>query len=291
MEAEANWSTRWLDPSNYAYTNSLLRDGWAWEFLRRNRDYQTAARTLPIEPTQPRPLTKQIHIIEANDTGQAASWGLHVCETADRSSADAAVFWRSNFNARILPLEARPISSNHDEAFDIRQFDCRVTILHGADAVEHVLISDHSHHIQLEVRGRSLLVGPVLLHYDIKGFADVQPKLLTVHQLVALRRLGRFPHSLFPPDRRSRRLTLALRALDASRAGANPRDIAAAIFGHHTVHRDWDGASDYLRSRVRRAIAAGACLANGRHIDLLGVSRRRSAEPQRDLHANGFAAG
>ncbi|MGB8842301.1 MAG: DUF2285 domain-containing protein, partial [Aliidongia sp.] len=65
------------------------------------------------------------------------------------------------------------------------------------------------------------------------------------------------------------RWRLALQALDASRAGMPPREIAVALFGDRIARRDWDGASDYLRSRVRRAIALGERLAGGGYLDLL----------------------
>ena len=32
----------WRDPDSYSYTASLTRTGWAWEFLRRNPDFQAA---------------------------------------------------------------------------------------------------------------------------------------------------------------------------------------------------------------------------------------------------------
>jgi hypothetical protein len=62
---------------------------------------------------------------------------------------------------------------------------------------------------------------------------------------------------------------MALRALDGSRAGANPREIAAALFGHDAVRKDWVAESDYLRSRVRRAMTVGEGLANGGYLRLL----------------------
>lgn len=142
-------------------------------------------------------------------------------------------------------------------------------LLRLCEGIEQAILDDGDYRVQLEVSGRSLLDGPAMLHYDLSGFEDVDPKLLTLQRLFALRRLGRFPRSLFPPEARARRWVLALRALDASRAGASPREIAAVLVGEDVVRRDWDGDSDYLRSRVRRAIVAGECLANGGHLDLL----------------------
>ena len=144
-----------------------------------------------------------------------------------------------------------------------------MTVLRTGNGVEHVLLGDGIHRIQLQVRKRSLLEGPSGLRYDLADFEGVEPKLMTLQRLIALRRLGRFPRSLFPPEHRAPRWAAALRAFDAIRAGASPREIAAALFGADAARRDWDGASDYLRSRVRRAIAAGERLVNGGHLDLL----------------------
>jgi hypothetical protein len=39
-EASDGWSRPWQDPQAYAFTASLAREQWPWEFLRRNPDYQ-----------------------------------------------------------------------------------------------------------------------------------------------------------------------------------------------------------------------------------------------------------
>lgn len=179
----------------------------------------------------------------------------------------------------MVAVEARISPIDRVDAFDISEFGDHAAVLRLGDSFEHVLIGDGFHHIQLEVRGRSLLDGPVSLHYDLRGFEGIEAKLLTLQRLVALRRLGRFPRSLFPPERRVGRWAIALRALDASRAGLRPRESAAALFGEETVRRDWDGVSDYLRSRVRRAIAAGECLVSGGYLDLLRGSAPGGREP------------
>jgi hypothetical protein len=180
----------------------------------------------------------------------------------------ATLFWRRDTNPAVLSVEAcRP--ADRCDTFDIRHCRQNVTILRLDNGIEQVLVGSGERHIQLEVRGQSLLDGPVELRYDLHGFDQIEPKLLTVHRLVALRRLGRFPRSLFPPERRAPRWRIALQALDASRAGMPPREIAVALFGDRIARRDWDGASDYLRSRVRRAIALGEQLAGGGYLGLL----------------------
>jgi len=144
-------------------------------------------------------------------------------------------------------------------------------VLQDLSGVEHLLIGDSACHVRLDVTGGTVLDGPVRLRLEFVGHSGMEPKLLTLRRLVALVRLGRFPRGLFPlpPARRARRWMMALRALDARRAGATHREIAAALFGEARVAADWDGRSAYLRCRVQRLIRLGETLVQGGYRDLL----------------------
>jgi hypothetical protein len=63
-----------------------------------------------------------------------------------------------------------------------------------------------------------------------------------------------------------------LRVHDALLDGASQREIGAALFGEDHLHRHWDGASDSLRSRVRRLVQEARATARGGYRQLL---RRR----------------
>src|SRR6266849_8439014 len=119
--------------------------------------------------------------------------GCTFWEAPNRTSGTAAVFWRADVNPAVLPVEACPVSRNGIDAFDVRRIETPVILLRPGNGIEHVLIGDGVRRIQLEVRGQSLLAGPVRLRYDLAGFAGIEPKLMTLQRLTALRRLGRFP--------------------------------------------------------------------------------------------------
>jgi hypothetical protein len=51
-------------------------------------------------------------------------------------------------------------------------------------------------------------------------------------------------------------MRLLLATLDAIAAGSSYRDVAIHLFGEAAVATDWNGGSDYLKSRVRRLVAA-----------------------------------
>jgi hypothetical protein len=178
------------------------------------------------------------------------------------------VFWRSDANPAVLPVDARAASVNDGNAFDLWRVEQSVTVVKHA-GIEHVLVGDGNHRIQLDVRGRSLLEGPAHLRYELAAFVGVEDKVATLHRFIARQRLGRFPRALFPLERRARRWLTALQAIDGRLAGATPREIAVALFGDGAVRRDWDGPSDYLRSRVRRAIATGEQIVDRGYLKLL----------------------
>jgi hypothetical protein len=186
-----------------------------------------------------------------------------------RPVTDARIFWRADWDASVLAVETLPVPRGDSEAFDICRFDRFATVLRCPDGHEHLLLSDGLRHLQLEVTAGSLLDGPVSFRYELSGFEHVEAKTLTLRRLLLLRRLGRFPRGLYPPERRARRWAMALRAYDAVQAGASHRDVATALFGEKAVKEDWDGRSHYLRLRVQRLVGTANNLVNGGYRNLL----------------------
>ncbi|WP_281270526.1 DNA -binding domain-containing protein [Aurantiacibacter xanthus] len=106
---------------------------------------------------------------------------------------------------------------------------------------------------------------------------------MTLRRLAAFERLGRMPRHLFPAERCADRWTLALRARDAKAHGASQREVAEVLFGAGSVRRDWDAASDHLRSRIRRLLRLGIGMTAGGWRTLLapastGVSQAKDGE-------------
>ncbi|WP_425516745.1 DNA -binding domain-containing protein [Stakelama flava] len=130
------------------------------------------------------------------------------------------------------------------------------------------------------MHGGSLRDGPVALRFCFTGLARIGAPLTTLRRLAAFDRLGRMPHRLFPAERRAARWTLAVRASDARVHGASQREVAEALFGVAPVRRDWDAASDHLRSKVRRLLRFGARMTAGGWRSLLDPDS--SGAPPRD---------
>jgi hypothetical protein len=114
----------------------------------------------------------------------------------------------------------------------------------------------------------------VLLHYQLMGIASAAPKILPLRRLLHLCRRRRFARSLFPPDPRVARWLLLLRVHDGLVSGASRREIAAALFGIERVAAEWPGASDSLRSQVKRLARDARAMARGGYRSLMRRGHR-----------------
>lgn len=182
--------------------------------------------------------------------------------------AGAAVFWRSELHPPVLSVRAEACRADDPDAVDLLRLPCAATLRMTADGREEVLVADGPRCIRIEVAGGTLLGGPVRLHYRLSGFVDIESKVLTLRRLVALHRLGRLPHTLFPPERRARRWAQAFQAHDGAQAGASHREIAIALFGRDRVTDDWR-EGDHMRMRVHRLIRTADKLIDGGYRELL----------------------
>jgi len=183
-----------------------------------------------------------------------------------------AVFavWRADSDPAVVKVEAIPRDPDEPLTFDLGKMALAALVLRDPSGTEHLLIGDDVCQVRLDVMAGTVLDGPVQLRYHLAGSVGLEAKLLTLQRLVALMRFGRIPRRLVPQDQRTRRCMMALRALDARRAGATHREIAAVLFGEATVDADWNGRSAYLRCRVQRLIRLGETLVAGGYRRLLG---------------------
>ncbi len=73
----------WHDPESYKFLVDLDRAGWAWEWLKRNRDFATAAGRLPqVQPSFPpstagqRAGATRPRILRIHHPGPLEHWGV-----------------------------------------------------------------------------------------------------------------------------------------------------------------------------------------------------------------------
>jgi hypothetical protein len=163
----------------------------------------------------------------------------------------------------MLVVEASPALASEPDAFDLADFEAFAVVAKDSSDMEHISLSDGFRRIRIDVVSGTLLEGPVVMTHILTGLTGVSPKLLALRRLIALTRTRRFGASLFPVASQTARLVAALQAFDGLTAGASQRDIAVTLYGQQRVAAEWNGASDSMRSRVRRLVGLANDLAAG----------------------------
>lgn len=142
---------------------------------------------------------------------------------------------------------------------------------HGG--IEHAVLSDGWRRIRLDVEYGTLLEpGPIRIEVRMRGLVSAATKILPLRRLLVLCSRGSFAPALFPADGRARHWLLALRAHDASQAGASLREIGATLWPGD----EWPGPGDATKSRARRLVTAARDLAAG---GWRGLMRGRGSPP------------
>ncbi|TPG42694.1 DUF2285 domain-containing protein [Sphingomonas koreensis] len=201
-------------------------------------------------------------------------------ERPDIAVPDARILWRAAIDPGTLTLGAVSTDAGDPEALALARLAEFITIVVDPSGHEHVVVSDGWRRVRLDVISGSLAGdGFVRPWFALAGAARAQAQLLPLHGFLQLCRTGRFGASLFPPVTRSDRQLTLLRVHDALVAGASQREIAAALVGAARAGHEWRGASEALRSRVRRLVRDARIMAAGGYRWLLRRDRRETRPP------------
>lgn len=257
-------ASAWRSRAGYDRLLGFDRATWAWECLHRSLGRERAT----LRRSRWRVLRASPPLCVLTIGRQGPCLGPLPLAVLDGMAAFAGhVFWGSDLHAPVLAINAVPVPDGAADAFHLRALHHPAVVMRHRGG-EYVLIADGPRCIRIEVRSGTLLKGPVRIDFHLPGDADVEAKLLTLRRLTALCRLGRFPRTLFPPERRARRWAMALQAWDGRQAGASHREIAHVIHGETAVRDQWFGESDYLRTHVKRLLRTADVLIDGgwRHL-------------------------
>lgn len=260
MRLEEEQVADWTDASAYSPLLSADRSLFAWEWLRRMPAYREAAA----------PSALQGWDLSATVIGdeRAARWGLHAFERPELAGPGARPIWKREVYPSVLVARAADEGEAQDR-FDLERFGACATVVRSRSGAEHVLLSDRGRTLRLDILSGTLCDGPVLLRFELAGMRSVLRPLLTLRQLVALWRGGRFSRALHPPEVRAGRWILLLRTHDALAAGADQREIAARLLDAEAAGPRWRVQASALRSRAQRLVREARKMAAGGYLSLL----------------------
>jgi len=170
----------------------------------------------------------------------------------------------------VVPVRAAAADADDPDALDLGRLRAFTTLARADCGQEYLVLSDGWRRLRLDVVEGSLCKNAcVRLDYRLSGFENLEPRLLTLHRLAALRRTGHFEPKLHPAASGLPRRLEALQVADGLSAGGSYREIAVALFGEARVCSDWRKRSDYLLSRIRRRAAEARKMASGGYRSLL----------------------
>jgi len=252
----------WRTTDAYDYLADLDTAGVAFEFLRRNPDYQADCRQKVSQDT----LSADD---EAKSVALARRWGLAFPADPQVRADEQTVFWLPEVLASTVIL----VSLNGDWdgssfAYDPENWPGLIALREAPDGVFIQLSDDGTvHHLWLPSRpdeGKSVAA---MLPLD-----DAAPVRIdaTAAFWRTLARKRSIRQQRSPPLRHAR-LTPALRALDGRQSGASYRAIATALYGEERIAAEsWKTSS--LRDTTIRLVRRGLFLMRGGYRRLLGKS-------------------
>jgi hypothetical protein len=237
-----NMTPDWLRPSDYEELLAIDRRAFAWEWLRRSKDYRAAWQNWMSG--------------EGSDRLQARRFGLERFEDPCRPSPAARPIWSVEADPGVLPVRLSNLFAAEGDRVDLLRLASFVTLDVADDDTERLLLSDGRHFVRLDVVEGTLIGCPGSLAYLIEGGAGLREPLTTIHQLIGLMSHHRFAQPKPPRSRRRQRWILELRVADALAAGASQQEIARVLFGDAISATRWRIEAPAYRQRVQRLVAS-----------------------------------
>jgi len=254
MQAERSVRPDWRDAGAYRPLLDADRSLIAWEWLRRDPQYRSAAELAGSDTSEGGPVL-------------AERFGLAAFEPPHLAVPDARPVWRASVHPAVLRVSRSPAAAPVDSV-DVARLGHLARLIDDGRH-EHLLLSDGLRTIRLDGASGTFTGGPACLAYGIEGVASAVTPLLTLRRLLALARRGSFAAALHRREPRAARWILMLRVADALAEGQSQRLIAASLLRPAAADGRWRDTDPSLRSQVQRLVRSARHFAAGDYRRLL----------------------
>lgn len=239
----------------------LPNPAWAWEYLRRNPDYQRDfAASQAGRQTYIHLATGCLLLRETRSWLDAQKWGLLSFEDPKIPASRANVFWRPDLLAGALKVQLYPIEDDamrpdidQDEII-LSRIQTKRVVLETVDGIVHLLMGGDRFWIHLYCENARVVNDRARVGVQIEGMKHFQRRLDTAAQLLSLYQSSGKKLSLIGRNKSSKRLADGLIAYDIIQAGGSHKDAAIAVYGRATVKQNWNQTGSYLEDTTRRLI-------------------------------------
>lgn len=259
------------DKNAYAYTDRLTDTDWAWEFLRRNPDYQ---KTFYEERGRPVPEIKHASGVrlyrDRKGGSQSQNWGLAMLASPDLNALQTDIFWKqAALTHRVAATASRVQSSSAKSDLDLFRDQNCCAILCGL-ASQKIIIRSRNAAIDMKLVGINILFQPVKLQFQVDGFSslshDTNALIWTKNALKSFRSGDK--KNLTRTTRLHRKKYLI--ALDCAQSGGSLRDTAHVFQALGLTRLSWSASgNEALKKQVWRCRNMGLKLMQGTYRNLL----------------------
>lgn len=254
--------------ARYAYLLKVCRSDLAWEYLRRNPDYQRNYRLSRRGADRPRRLGSGQYLTRLRRRSpRCERWGLDPFVDPRCPAPLAPLCWTFGEAAPVLDGIAERATGHAPAALSIRGYAAARHIVIGPTGEEYVLLRDAERAASLRLEGSRASLGAVKVTFLVRDLPDPQP---LAQRFRTLRRLIAAPRPEVRPSRTRLFHRDALIALDARLVGLSHREIAVLLHGADAVRSSWSHSSGSIRERIRNLLARGQALRDGGYRKLLG---------------------
>lgn len=203
--------------------------------------------------------------------------GCIFAEHPDTPAPGARLFWTAECDPFVLTAEPRDTSCGL--RLDRLKLPLQASVLEREGRAHLVFLSE-GRRVAVDLSARASDLGATGLSFRV-DLGAIGTQALALQRLKALLET-RTATALWPPVRRGARFRAMLTVLDARAQGASLREAGERVFGCTTVRAEWNGSSDFLKSRMRRLARDAAAMRDGGYRQLLGPG----SDPARALAAS-----
>lgn len=238
-----------LGPASETYA------GYAWEFLRRNKDYclEYELSNLHVSARQTLKSGGEFKYVVASDR-QAHKWGLECYASPKKDGLTGFVIWRQSLFPGGLDIEYLDTDvCDMSQHYRFTSLECTRHHFSTTDGDRITVLKSSEFWLQLKGKPYKNLIEtqPFSIRFD--GGFGARRRIDALRQLTSLTRNGVADFKLLGRKKAHLKLRNSLLAFDIRAAGGSYKDVAIALFGHQRVKAEWDGTGCFLKSRVIRS--------------------------------------
>lgn len=242
------------DARDYDYTDALSDADWAWEFLRRNKNYAQDVYASRVRFRRPVHYVSGARVYRAiGNQSRATYWGLVCFADPKLRATETGVFWEGERLSYAVDARSSIARQGHSPPdLDLQGSTSCVAVL-GANDRQKLLFRFKSVVVDVTLTGPNVLFSPVNLQFRIDGFNDVKrgaKALVLLHDMKTPRPHG--AHNSITQRERSYRKRYLI-ALDCHERGGSLQDTARVFQAFGLTRLEWStSGNEALKKHVWR---------------------------------------